>query len=194
MEQQPAGLRSYVAPRLPSDNGSDAIALAGAAALLQEKPVACRIRAHDRRAVCPSRDSSALSRPAIKPHDHDGGGVRSDVRHCPIRLIDPRNDGFRACKTRYVQDFCEADGGTRTPGPFITSELRRLRTLAAGSLFACSDPDLPRQAASRLRMYPDVPLPTHCPRLPHPRRSSGRRQPGHGDGLHVGAHAGNPTR
>jgi hypothetical protein len=41
-----------------------------------------------------------------------------------------------------MQGLCEADGGTRTPGPFITSEERRLRMSAAGSSFACSEADL----------------------------------------------------
>jgi hypothetical protein len=41
-----------------------------------------------------------------------------------------------------MQAFCEADAGTRTPDPFITSEERRFRMFAAGLLFACSRPDL----------------------------------------------------
>jgi hypothetical protein len=41
-----------------------------------------------------------------------------------------------------MQGLCEADAGTRTPGPFITSEERRFRMFAAGSLFACSGADL----------------------------------------------------
>jgi hypothetical protein len=42
----------------------------------------------------------------------------------------------------HMQDFCEADAGTRTPDPFITSEGRRLWMFAAGSSFACSEADL----------------------------------------------------
>ncbi len=59
-----------------------------------------------------------------------------------MRLIDPGKDRPRACKNRRHARLCEADAGTRTPDPFITSEERRFRLFAAGSLFACSGADL----------------------------------------------------
>jgi hypothetical protein len=105
----------------------------------------------------------------------------------PARAV-PSMHSFRHNKKRR-----RADAGTRTPDPFITSEERRFRMFAAGSLFACSRADWPRYCAPRLRLYPDVPLPTHCPRRHPPARSGSRRAGGslwlQSWRLHVIAHA-----
>jgi hypothetical protein len=116
MEQQPARLRSYVAPRLPADNGSDAIALARAAALLQRSRWLAAFARRPTRSLSFPRFICIVAS-GDQTHAHDGGGVRSDVRHCPIRRIYPRNDDFVPAETSYMQDFGEADAGTRTPGP-----------------------------------------------------------------------------
>jgi hypothetical protein len=83
---------------------------------------------------------SHARRSAIQPKAHER--APSTCRIAQSASSTPKTIRRAAQKPAQMQGLYEADRGTRTPGPFITSEERRFRMFAAGSLFACSRADL----------------------------------------------------
>jgi hypothetical protein len=87
------------------------------------------------------------------------------------RAMDRKPSCHRSANARIAGTSREPTRGLEPRTPSLRVEERRFRMFAAGSFLACSEPDLVCQAAPRLRLYPDVPLPNHCPRSTRSRRS-----------------------
>jgi hypothetical protein len=145
----------------------------------------------DHRASSPRSPAPARAGDPTPAHD-DGGSLRRVTLPNPPHR--PRSRPT-AClrKPLTLQAFVKPTRGLepRTPSLRVKSGtcglLRLVRFLPA------QGPIWPRQAARRLRLYPDVPLPTHCPRR-HPPASSGSRRRAAACGCSPRACTSSPTR